>query len=264
MMQAPAFPGISSQVLGELSAALRSGRLAWPASATSLRARGHSTSEGLMEGLRALHEKMPAAESAALVLSMLAAERSAAEEEARRRVELVWSGPEGKAQSRDTAITVSQLFAEARRKVLVSTYNVGWTAGLFAPLVEKMQNDPAFEVKLFVNISAKLMEKKMQRGEDPVAAFRRAFVETHWRTARLPAVYYDPRAAKGTSYAPQLHAKCVVVDEEAALLTSANFSEAAQNDNIEAGVLVRDARFAEALVQQFEGLLARNELVRVI
>ncbi|MDC0748920.1 phospholipase D-like domain-containing protein [Polyangium mundeleinium] len=140
--------------------------------------------------------------------------------------------------------------------------NVGASEKLFAPLVEKMRRDGSFEVRIFVNVSRKLMEGKMQRGEDPVAAFRRSFVERHWRDARLPAVFYDPRALEG-DHAPKLHAKCVSVDDEVALVSSANFSEAAQNDNIEAGVLVRDARFARTLGQQFEAMVARNELGRV-
>ena len=36
-----------------------------------------------------------------------------------------------------------------------------------------------------------------------------------------------------------LHAKCVVVDRSTALVTSANFTEAAQHRNIEAGLLIR-------------------------
>ncbi len=47
-------------------------------------------------------------------------------------------------------------------------------------------------------------------------------------------------------------------------MTSANFSEAAQMNNIEAGVVVRGARFARALAGQFEGLVARGALLRAI
>lgn len=89
----------------------------------------------------------------------------------------------------------------------------------------------------------------------------------------MPEVYYDPRGLQGMytdpltkeeKYPPKLHAKCVIVDDETALVTSANFSDAAQNDNIEAGVLVEDARFARALAQEFEGLVATKKLERVI
>ena len=49
-----------------------------------------------------------------------------------------------------------------------------------------------------------------------------------------------------------LHPKCVVIDEGKALVTSANFTEAAQIRNIEAGVFIRDPGFACSLVRQSE------------
>ena len=72
---------------------------------------------------------------------------------------------------------------------------------------------------------------------------------------RLLRLERGPRAA--------LHAKCVVVDDARALVTSANFTEAAQTRNIEAGALVHDAVFAQALRAQFEALVDAGELLRV-
>ena len=60
-----------------------------------------------------------------------------------------------------------------------------------------------------------------------------------------------------------LHAKCIIVDDELALVTSANFSEAAHSRNIEAGVLVDNAPFARALRRQFETLASSRLLLRV-
>jgi phosphatidylserine/phosphatidylglycerophosphate/cardiolipin synthase-like enzyme len=58
-----------------------------------------------------------------------------------------------------------------------------------------------------------------------------------------PYVYYDARAL-----APyprfNMHAKCVVVDGEAALVTSANFTLRAQEQNMECGVLLEERAFA--------------------
>ena len=59
------------------------------------------------------------------------------------------------------------------------------------------------------------------------------------------------------------HAKCIVIDEEVALVGSANTSNAAQVENIEAGVRVEDERFARALTQQFDDLVKRHLLVAV-
>jgi phosphatidylserine/phosphatidylglycerophosphate/cardiolipin synthase-like enzyme len=75
------------------------------------------------------------------------------------------------------------------------------------------------------------------------------------RGERLPQLYYDPRsldteAVKRSS----LHAKCVVVDRRVALVTSANFTEAAHKRNIEVGSLIRSERFAARLAGHFEAL----------
>src|SRR5690242_6053164 len=51
-----------------------------------------------------------------------------------------------------------------------------------------------------------------------------------------------------------LHAKCVVVDEEQAFVSSANFTEAGQTKNIEVGVHLVSRQFAERVVQHFESL----------
>jgi phosphatidylserine/phosphatidylglycerophosphate/cardiolipin synthase-like enzyme len=58
-----------------------------------------------------------------------------------------------------------------------------------------------------------------------------------------------------------LHAKCIVVDGEAVFISSANFTEAAQERNIEVGLLVKSCRLAEQLVLHFDTLLAANLLV---
>jgi phosphatidylserine/phosphatidylglycerophosphate/cardiolipin synthase-like enzyme len=72
----------------------------------------------------------------------------------------------------------------------------------------------------------------------------------------LPNVFYDPRSLDHSGKTrSSLHAKCIVVDRRIALVTSANFTEAAQQRNIEAGVLVRDAGFAERIAKYFDGLL---------
>ena len=61
-----------------------------------------------------------------------------------------------------------------------------------------------------------------------------------------------------------MHAKCLVVDDAEVLLTSANFTEAAQVRNIEAGVLVRNEFLAKSLREQFESLGRSGGLVKAV
>ncbi|MBK7906926.1 MAG: hypothetical protein IPJ78_10230 [Gemmatimonadetes bacterium] len=94
-----------------------------------------------------------------------------------------------------------------------------------------------------------------------VEQYRQRFFQRHWPWERRPEVYYDPRSLDSDPETRAvLHAKCVIVDEQCALVTSANLTEAAQYRNIEAGVLVNDHLFARQLRQQFRGLLEMRML----
>jgi phosphatidylserine/phosphatidylglycerophosphate/cardiolipin synthase-like enzyme len=61
-----------------------------------------------------------------------------------------------------------------------------------------------------------------------------------------------------------LHAKCIVVDGESVFVSSANFTEAAQERNIEVGVLLRSRLLADRLVLHFDTLLAQSMLTPVL
>jgi phosphatidylserine/phosphatidylglycerophosphate/cardiolipin synthase-like enzyme len=98
-----------------------------------------------------------------------------------------------------------------------------------------------------------------------VRRFARKFVERDWPEGfPLPELYYDPRSlAAESSVRSSLHAKCVVVDRQVALVTSANFTGAAQTRNIEVGAVVRSARFASRLAHQFQALTDASLLLRI-
>lgn len=51
-----------------------------------------------------------------------------------------------------------------------------------------------------------------------------------------------------------------MIDEVEAFITSANFTEAAQERNIEVGVVVPVPSFSKALVDQFENLVNHGQL----
>lgn len=70
-----------------------------------------------------------------------------------------------------------------------------------------------------------------------------------------PEVFYDPRTARRGPPWASLHAKCIVVDDERALVTSANFTDRGQTRNIEAGVLIEDRGFAAELAAQWRQLV---------
>lgn len=220
----------------------------------------------IAQELNQLHREGMHAQHVAYLLQLLAQERRQAQEQ-RNCIDLVWTGQEVPgSESRDTQVVVQELFRSATQSLLMSSYalDTGPKAqALFQPLAERMAALPGLNVRLFINIQRVYGDRNTSD-----AALLRQFAESFrheiWPGDRLPEVFYDPQSlAKAIGPRACLHAKCVVVDDERLFVTSANFTEAAHQRNIEAGVLIADAVAARAMVAQFETLVARNFLLRV-
>lgn len=254
-------PGLAS-----LAEALASGRLTPPFAPSELRRHvPRELEEPVAAELREMTVSGMAPAHIARLLRALESERRALQAVA-DRVEVVWSGTEEPgSRTRDTAVVVRELFRGARRSVLVASFAVDRrdkAEALFGPLADRLDADPELSARLFLNV------KRAHRDERPESVLLREFAEAFrgevWPGRRLPAVFHDPRSlAVGGGKRSCLHAKCVVVDEERALVTSANFTEAAHERNIEAGVLVDDRQVAATLRAQFETLVERGALRRV-
>ncbi len=98
-----------------------------------------------------------------------------------------------------------------------------------------------------------------------IRSFVRHFREHLWPAERLPELYCDPRALRPEPHERAiLHAKCVVVDDARAFISSANFSQAGHERNIEAGVVVEDPALARQLTAQFDALVQAGAVERVV
>lgn len=104
------------------------------------------------------------------------------------------------------------------------------------------------------------------RDDELVAAFGQRFRMQHWPAGHpLPEVYFDPRSlAIDVESRAVLHAKCVVIDRRIAFVSSANFTESAQERNIEVGVLVRSQSVAERLSNYFTAMTRTGILKRAL
>jgi phosphatidylserine/phosphatidylglycerophosphate/cardiolipin synthase-like enzyme len=183
------------------------------------------------------------------VLEVALAER----EDRRPAPELVWTGPEAPAgTARDTAVVLRELFEGARESVILGGYSFTHARDVLAPLHRSMR-DHQVDVRFFVHVP------QIEHGDFAEGHLERhlgRFVTETWPFgAPRPRIYYDRRAlVPGPPYS-SLHAKCVVVDGMRAFISSANFTERAQERNIEVGVLIEDASFATYLAGQWVGLI---------
>ncbi len=121
-----------------------------------------------------------------------------------------------------------------------------------------MDVKPALQVTLLLNIQRKRGDTTA--AEQLVRKFADRFWGTDWPGSSRPMVYFDPRSLDLDGPAGVLHAKAVVADEEAVFVTSANFTEAALDRNIEVGLLVRDRALAATVSSHFRGLIDRGFL----
>jgi len=246
---------LGNVALSQLEHLLRlftTGGLAAPLSHAALQARGLGPCWSELAWLADLDSK-----SVQAVLQVAIAERTTRPVP---RLELVWTGPEAKVSpARDTAVVLRQLFGQARSSVLVAGFSFSSGADIFQPLFEVMR-DHAVDASVFLHIDdlpGLPPDESAKRGID-------RFLRDNWPFGPpTPTVYYDPRTvAAGSSI--NLHAKCVVVDARWSLVGSANFTHNAHVRNIEVGVLIEDASFATALIQQWRGLIDARLVTGVV
>lgn len=176
--------------------------------------------------------------------------------------ELVWTGPEGaNADSRDTEVVVRRLFEGATKEVIVAGYSFDHGGSIFAPLSEAMKSRGVKATfVLDLGGQARVPSEMDRFAREKIVAFLGK--NWPWGDPR-PAIFYDPRTITPKLYA-SMHAKCIVVDDARALVTSANFTSRAQSRNIEVGVLLEDPAFAKELAEHWRELLKEALLTRYV
>ena len=239
---------VALPMLEQLLAAVERGRLECPFSEADLVDAGFRGSAGdIVAALRGANEA-----------GVVVAVRVAIAERLHRpppRLDLVWTGPETKASTaRGTSLVVQRLFESARRSVIVGGYAFD-TAEILRPLHQRMV--AGVTATFFVDIDGATLPEEAERFA--TAAIDKLFRNVWTFGNPKPDVYYDPRTAirgdlPGHKWAT-LHAKCIVVDDERAFVTSANFTDRGQTRNIEAGVLIEDPVFAGELAGQWRQLV---------
>lgn len=197
----------------------------------------------------------------ASVISLIADERDHCRSN-EARIELVATGPDGQEHARNTAVVVEQLFREARAEVLIVGFAVYDGQTIFKTIAERLEAEPALRVVVCLDVARRTGDSATDASI--VDSFRRNFKKSNWASARLPELYYDPRSlSTDRETRAVLHAKTIVVDEQAALVTSANPTPAAYERNIELGLVIRGGEIPRAIRRHFDALIAGRWLRRI-
>ena len=245
---------VSQRELRDLVRAIDAGWLSFPCSELGLRQAGLE--------VRHLHHvteilRPCGPQTARMLIEIAIAERT---HRPPPRLELVWTGPETQeSMARDTGIVVRQLFERAKRSVIIGGFRFDQGSILFGTLHQRMRS--GLDVTMFVDIEGHA--DTVAGGSAYAQTAIDALLRENWPFgAPFPVVYYDPRSAIPGPPWVSLHAKCIVVDDQMAFVTSANFTDRGQTRNIEVGVCIEDRVFAEQLASQWRGLVSRALVVR--
>jgi phosphatidylserine/phosphatidylglycerophosphate/cardiolipin synthase-like enzyme len=180
-------------------------------------------------------------------------------------VDLVMTGPEVAGhENRDTSVVVSDLFRQAEETILIAGYAVYQGQKVFRALAERMTECPALKVSMFLDIQRRPGDTSSSA--ELVRRFAHRFQSDEWPVgSRTPEVFYDPRSlSSDRTKRAALHAKCVVADGQEVFVSSANFTEAAQERNVEVGLLLRSTATAQRLTQFFNALYASGQFMRAL
>jgi phosphatidylserine/phosphatidylglycerophosphate/cardiolipin synthase-like enzyme len=246
--------------LRRLAGAVRSGRLTSPYTGLALRQLiGAHRADEVAEALAALDADGMVPRHVALVLDVIAD----AAVSPGSPVTLVASGPEVPGiPMRDTGAVVRELFGAARESVLVVGYAVYQGRDVFRVLAERMDTNPELKVRMCLDVSRPPGDTS--HASEILGRFAYRFRTAEWPGTRLPEVLYDPRAlTPEREQRASLHAKCVVVDSVRAFVSSANFTEAGQERNVEVGVLLTDPSIGGELGTYFEALVEGKRLLSI-
>lgn len=177
--------------------------------------------------------------------------------------DLVVSGPDVPGvPTADTYAVVQSLFQEALNEIVLAGYAFHNGKLLFERLAEQKRLRPQLRIIFHVDVPRRAGDTSTS--DAIILRYAEEFRTRHWPWQPFPEVYFDPRALNTDSHTrASLHAKVVVVDRVKLFLTSANFTEAAQQRNIEMGLLSRAVYLAEQVAAYFEGLRQSGYLLRL-
>ena len=252
---------LSTASLRSLAAALRGGALATGISRRTVQQIAGPHCTEILDCLTTLAESGMQPGHIAIAVDSIADAREDAGDPA-TLFDLVMSGPNVPGYpTGDTSAALHVLVGEAKQEVLLVGYAVHNGRRLFEPLAERMRVVPGLRVRFCLDIPRRMNDTSL--ASEIARRYAEEFRTKHWPWQPRPELFYDPRSlADAAAIRSSLHAKCVVVDRSAALVTSANFTDAAQQRNIEVGIITRYRPMTERLAGYFDGLCSAGHLVR--
>ena len=123
---------------------------------------------------------------------------------------------------------------------------------IFEPLADRMVSKSGLTVRIVVNVHP----KPGLSADRTVRKYREEFLRTGWPFQPEPEIYDAPGSLMDHgSGLSSVHAKLIVVDQRRVYLGSANFTTAAFQRNLEAGIRLSNPEMGQKLTEYFNQLI---------
>jgi cardiolipin synthase len=207
--------------------------------------RAAATSPVLREACDQLSCRLPYAEPGYLAGLLAGAARAVQRARRQQSVSVVWTGPHSHiTSSRLTAAAIVELVAAARAQILLVSF-----ATYTEPAVAEALASAAARGVEIILLAERQADNPLYTGSGMPFPGLPA-LRLHW-----------PAGQRSTGAA--LHAKVIVVDDEIALVGSANLTSRAMEANLECGILLRGGPHPRAIRAHITDLYASGRLRRL-
>ena len=183
--------------------------------------------------------------ASALVAAAVTADRFYAE----NKVDILWTGPTTTAVPvRRMEQALCELIDSARKKLLIVSF-VAYKA-------EKVYSAIRSAIERGVHVAFLTEASKENGGSldvDPADLLKKKFPEADFYRWENP----------DTSHPAVVHVKCAIADESRALVTSANLTGAAMDNNMELGLMISSRRVSSRMAAHFTALVTEQILIKI-
>jgi hypothetical protein len=142
--------------------------------------------------------------------------------------------------------TIHYMIGRAKSKITIIGYWVFKMDELFERLNELSRN---------IEITFILNDEKIEEHSQEI--------KQNWNNRTKPKIYQLNRKLYPKGKLNKLHSKVIIIDDKEILITSANLTFTAMNENIETGVWTKDKKIIRACIEIFEKFIEKQVFVPI-
>ena len=163
--------------------------------------------------------------------------------------ELIWTGPnDSEIRFRNTETSLNYIINKSNNRIFITSYAVYMPEAILESLIRAEERNVKIEF---------LLESSVEHGGamqiDSVALLKKYLQN---------AIFYE-WCSENKNNKSSMHAKCAVADGINAIVTSANLTSKAMNDNIELGILLEGGPLPRVIQSIFDDMIENQTIIRI-